>query len=178
LTGIRQSGITALDLLVTLAVVVLLVAAGTPSLRHYLSEQRMKAAVNLLYSDLVLARNEAISRNARIVVCPAGEEGSCSGSPRWHEGWLVFLDANDDRDWQTDETSLRRAARVRQLRINGSAYRTRLRFFPNGTAPGSNATLTFCDQRGARSARQIALSASGRIRQVAPGQADVTACGP
>ena len=40
------------------------------------------------------------------------------------------------------------------------------RFSPGGAAPGSNTTLRFCDDRGPESAREIRISASGRVRSL------------
>ncbi len=165
-----------MDLLVSLAIVALLIAAGVPALRHYVAEQRMKAAVTRFHTDLALARNEAVQRAARVVVCPASAD-DCITDPLWHLGWKSFEDRNDDRDWQDGEPVFRTGAPAPHLDITGSTHRTRLRFFPNGTAPGSNATITLCDGRGAARARQVRLSASGRIRRLDPDEAAVADCG-
>jgi type IV fimbrial biogenesis protein FimT len=171
-----QQGITALDLLVSMAIAAILVALGVPAFENYGLEQRMKAAVSSLHSDLALARNEAIGLNARVVACPADASGNCADLANWHAGWLVFLDSNDDREWQNTEVLLRRADPLKAVRITSSINRKRLRFFPNGTAPGSNASITFCDARGTASARQIVLSGSGRIRRKAPSETDTANC--
>ncbi|NIP19247.1 MAG: hypothetical protein GWM87_14645 [Xanthomonadales bacterium] len=167
---------TALELAVGLAIVALAVALGVPSLREHGLNQRMKAAVSTFFSDLALARNTAISRNARTVACPAWSDGGCAAGAEWQDGWLVFEDRNGDREWQAGEPRLRRSGALEQLRIAGSPHRNRLRFFPDGSAPGSNATFTFCDVRGVAHARRVIVSASGRIRQTRPGEAPATAC--
>jgi len=160
-----HSGFTALDVVVTLAIAALLLLSGVPALRQHTMQQHMKSAISSLHSDLVLARSEAIGRAARIVVCPLSDGGPCAASGEWQQGWRIFHDVNDDRQWQASEPLLRQAQGVEGLLILSSDYRTRLRFFPNGTAPGSNATITFCDGRGPGAAQQITVSASGRIRR-------------
>jgi type IV fimbrial biogenesis protein FimT len=172
----RQPGVTALELAVGMAIVAIVVAAGVPGLRAYVLEQRMKASVTALHAGLALARNEAVSRQARTVVCPLGRNGGCADHARWHEGWLVFEDLNADREWQADDPALRRAPKAESLSVTGSESRNRLRFFPAGSAPGSNATITFCDARGAGRARQLVISASGRIRQLQAGEVSGVDC--
>lgn len=161
-----DSGLTALDLVVTLAIISILIAAAVPALRQLFMQQRMKAAVAALHSGLVLARNSAIHRNGYIVLCPSNQEDSgCADDVEWQGGWIVFADLDGDRERSGEqEPLLRRGDAFPQMSILSSAYRTRLRFYPNGSAPGSNARLTFCDARGPETARQLVLSASGRVR--------------
>jgi type IV fimbrial biogenesis protein FimT len=169
-------GLTAFDLVVSLAIIAILTSAAVPAMGHILMHQRMKAAVSQLQSDLALARSEAIDRASRIVTCPQAPTGACADTGTWQHGWLIFQDSNDDRAWQAGEPLLRRASAIDGMQIVSSAHRVRLRFFPNGTAPGSNATLSFCDARGPRATRQLTLSASGRIRLKSGTETDTSAC--
>lgn len=157
-------GFTALELMVTMAVIAILLSAGVPALRDYTWNQRMQAAIDTLQSDLKLARGRAIGLNAQTVICPAASADDCSGQSRWQDGWIVFADLNNDRRRQTGEPLFRRAGATEQLVISSSASRSFLRFYPNGSAPGSNTTILFCDSRGAAHAGAVTVSNSGRIR--------------
>jgi len=117
-----------------------------------------------LQTDLNLARGHAISHNSKTVICPANDDHDCSGQSAWQDGWIVFTDINGDRDKQDSEPLLRYSGALARLNINSSRSRTYLRFFPNGSAPGSNVTIRFCDRRGAAKAGTITVSNSGRIR--------------
>lgn len=172
----RGDGLTALELVVSLAIVAVLTAATVPALRQALAEHRLRAAVARLHSDLAFARSQAIHRSGEVVCCP-GSGGDCLDGAEWQHGWHVFQDMNGDRERQAEESLLRRTSSLDGVRILGSPHRNRLRFFPNGTAPGSNATLTFCDDRGAEAARQLSVSATGRIRDTPPGEVPGGACG-
>jgi type IV fimbrial biogenesis protein FimT len=147
-----------------MAVVAILLAAGVPAFKNYTWNLRMKSAMDLLQSDLNLARGRAISHNTQTVICPAGEDDDCSGQSAWQNGWVVFADLNGDRARQDAEPLLRHADAVSFLSISSAASRSHLRFFPNGSAPGSNASILFCDARGAGHAGVITVSNSGRIR--------------
>jgi len=157
-------GFTALELVVAMAVAAILLSAGGPALRNYTWNQRMKAAMDTLQSDLKLARGRAISHNTQTVICPAASADDCSELTTWQDGWLVFADLNGDRRRQPGEPLIRRAGGIDLLDIRSSASRTYLRFYANGSAPGSNTTIRFCDSRGASHAGAVIVSNSGRIR--------------
>jgi len=163
--NIRQrTGFTALELIVTMTIVAILLAAGVPAFKDYSWNLRMRTAMDMLQADLNLARGRAISHNVRTVICPMSADGDCTGQPVWQHGWIVFADLNADRNWQNGEPLFRQANAIDLVSISSSASRNNLRFYPNGSAPGSNASITFCDSRGAAEAGTITVSNSGRIR--------------
>jgi type IV fimbrial biogenesis protein FimT len=77
----RAGGFTLPELLIVVTVLAVLLAAGAPQLGDFMRNQRVKTASFDLFSSLVLARSEAITRNTRVAVEPA------SGS--WSNGWVV-----------------------------------------------------------------------------------------
>jgi type IV fimbrial biogenesis protein FimT len=74
-------GFTLPELLVVVTVLGVLLAAGAPQLGDIMRNQRVKTASFDLFSSLVLARSEAITRNARVTVTPT--------SGAWSNGWTV-----------------------------------------------------------------------------------------
>jgi type IV fimbrial biogenesis protein FimT len=161
-------GFTALELLVTMAVAAILLATAVPAFKTYSWNLRLKTAIDTLQTDLNLARSRAINMNASTVMCPvaASDQSSdvtCADVTQWQHGWMVFADVNEDRQRQPLEPILKRSPEIELVNISSSLARNALRFYPNGTAPGSNATLVFCDRRGAEFAGKISLSNSGRI---------------
>lgn len=163
-----HDGFTALELLVTMAVAAILLATAVPAFKTYSWNLRLKTAIDTLETDLNLARSRAINMNATTVICPvAGSEQvndiECAEVTYWQQGWMVFADVNGDRQRQSLEPVLKRSSEIELVNISSSLSRNALRFYPNGTAPGSNATLVVCDHRGAGFAGKISLSNSGRI---------------
>ncbi len=153
-----------LELMVAMAIVAILLAAGVPAFQNYSWNLRMRAAMDTLQTDLNLARRRAISLNIQTVVCPAPGAETCSGDSDWKNGWIVFTDLNGDRQRQAGEPLLKQTGAVEFININSSRSRRNLRFYPNGSAPGSNMSILFCDQRGSRFAGKISVSNSGRIK--------------
>ena len=172
----RQTGVTALELMVTMAIIAILLAAGVPAFKNYSWNLRMKTAMDVLQTDLNLARGRAISHNIQTVICPALNNNDCSGVSDWKDGWIVFTDMNGDRRKQQGEPLLKHTGAIEFLSINSSRSRSYLRFYPNGTAPGSNISILFCDQRGAAHAGMILVSNSGRIRMETDGVESTENC--
>lgn len=144
----------------------ILLILGIPALQGFGQRQRMSAAMNALHSQLQLARNQAIHLNAQAVVCPGSAAGGCEDDSDWSDGWIVFTDFNADQQFEAELDSLLRAEPgLEQLLVRSTSGRSRVRFFPNGSAPGSNGSITFCDARGPLHARKLVLSNLGRIRR-------------
>lgn len=77
----RQSGISMIEVMITVAIVAVLAAVAMPGMTSLIASQRLKAASSDLYTSLLLARSEAIKRNTEIEISP-----SASG---WAGGWTV-----------------------------------------------------------------------------------------
>jgi len=163
--GINGTGFTVLEMLLVLAITAILMILGIPALQSYEMRQRMSAALDLLHTHLALARNEAINLNAQVVACPGNPPHGCTTEADWSDGWIVFADLNGDRQYQGIETLLRVEPGLEHIVVRSSAGRTSLRFLPNGSAPGSNSSITFCDRRGPVDARKLVISNTGRIRR-------------
>jgi type IV fimbrial biogenesis protein FimT len=161
----RLAAFTVLELLLTLSIATILLAIGAPALQKFSQKQMLKAAIQALHSDLLTARSEAVHRNQSVVVCPGNPVNGCAGSSTWSGGWIVFSDSNHDRARQVDEILLRHGQGYPELAIHGTAGRRTIRFLPNGSAPGSNSSITLCGLGGPEQARKLVISNLGRIRR-------------
>ncbi|MFT5372467.1 MAG: type IV fimbrial biogenesis protein FimT [Lysobacterales bacterium] len=173
-----HSGFTAMELLITLALVSILTVAGIPGMRDHILNQQIKSATALLLSDLKLARNEAISMHTWTIACPGDNITGCSSQSQWSVGWLVFADLNGDRAWQADEPLLRNTNPLDDMSALSAESRKQIRFFSGGSAPGSNTSIVFCDGRGWTKGQKIVVSNSGRMRMAALSSSDETRCPP
>ncbi len=156
-----------MELMVTMTISAILLTTAVPSFRNYSWNLKMRTAMDQLQTDMTLARGYAISHNAQTVICPSDNTDSCSGETAWQAGWLVFADLNGDRQKQPGEPLLKQANVIENLKINSSRSRSYIRFLSNGTSPGSNISIQFCDQRGAQKSGIVSVSNTGRIRQQA-----------
>ena len=171
-----QCGFTVLELMITVSIAALLLVTGIPSFQNYSQQQHIKAAVTSLQNDLMIGRSEAVHLNARVVSCPGTPENGCTGDTEWSDGWIVFADSNADRQRQPDEAIVRRGQAFENLRIVSSTGRTDIRFFPDGSTPGSNGSITFCGLGGPGQARKLIISNLGRIRREMAPDMDTVNC--
>ncbi len=151
--------------MVSLSITASLLILGVPAFQDYSLRQRMSASISALHNDLLYGRSQAVYRDTQVVVCPGSPNGGCTGSTDWTEGWIVFSDSNTDRQHQDSEDLLRHGQGLENIMIHGSAGRTNLRFFPNGSTPGSNGSISLCGLGGPEYARKLVISNLGRIRR-------------
>jgi type IV fimbrial biogenesis protein FimT len=74
-------GYTLAEVLMVVVILSVLLAAGVPQLADFSRQQRVKTASFELFSTLVHARSEAITRNGQVTVTPTGGA--------WINGWTV-----------------------------------------------------------------------------------------
>ncbi|WP_369633010.1 Tfp pilus assembly protein FimT/FimU [Variovorax sp. V512] len=64
-----QRGLTAIELMVTLAILAILIGIAAPSMTRFIVQWRLSNAVNAVTGSLRTARTEAIARARPVVVC-------------------------------------------------------------------------------------------------------------
>ncbi|MBT8063098.1 MAG: prepilin-type N-terminal cleavage/methylation domain-containing protein [Xanthomonadales bacterium] len=165
------------ELMITMAVSVIMLGLGIPALQEYSLDKRLRASMSQLQADLNFARITAVDARALTVVCPISPDQSCTDDGAWHGGWMAFVDHNGDHRHQDSESIIRLSDLVESLSIRSAATRPQVRFSPAGTAPASNLSIVFCDERGPGKGMKLLVSHSGRIRQAATTFADSALCG-
>lgn len=141
----RARGLTAIELITTVAVAIVLLAVGIPGMRGMLARQEVVAAVTGVMTHLQFARISAVTSGHRVVVCPAGDGTQCADTFEWAGGFMVFEDHDADRALDADEPLLRRSqAGLSGVRITTSTGRRKVVYQPEGTAGGTNATFRVC----------------------------------
>ncbi|MCB1800976.1 MAG: GspH/FimT family pseudopilin [Gammaproteobacteria bacterium] len=92
----KQNGLTLVELMVTLAVAIILVAVGMPLFNSVASNNRATAQANTFLAAFKLARSEAVRRATTVSVCaiadPAANPVTCGSNTDWDNGALVFTD--------------------------------------------------------------------------------------
>ena len=172
-------GVTLIEAMVVVTIVGILVATVAPGFGGVLAEHRVVAAATDVLHALTLARAEAMRRSQRVYVAPIGG--------RWRDGWLLFVDRNDNRvfDAGIDELIARHDALAPTTTVTnptsparepftdvGSPARTYVLFdatgYPRQRNGGFSAgSMTFTDRNGAaRAVRTLCVAAYGRVRIV------------
>jgi type IV fimbrial biogenesis protein FimT len=93
-----QTGLTLIELMVTLAVAITLMAIGVPMYRTVTANNTAITQTNALVSALNLARSEAVKRSVNVTVCPKNvldpTDDQCGDNGDWANGWQVFTDSS------------------------------------------------------------------------------------
>lgn len=165
-------GLTLLEFLFVLAVMGILLGIAVPIFGAFRQSQARAVAVDRLALMLQYARHEAVTRSARVVLCPSVDGDSCAiGSGRWEEGWIVFVDDNGDFFRDPNEPLLRvgNALGNGTTLRTGANFRDGLAYLPLGNSRGRGglATGTFraCDGRGADNGLSLVVAQGGRVRR-------------
>jgi type IV fimbrial biogenesis protein FimT len=85
----REKGLTLVELMVTLAVAIVILAIGIPAFNAMSARDISAATVNSLVTALQQARTEAISRGVGVAVQ--------AESSSWQNGWFTCCDAAGNR---------------------------------------------------------------------------------
>ena len=134
-----QQGFTLVELMVTLAVAIILLAVGMPLFSGMAANNRATAQANTFLAGFKLARSEAVKRAADVSVCavadPAASPVSCGGNGDWPNGLLVFTDAGTAGTVDGDDSRLKLFANT----VAGATVSTTggfVRFAPQGEVNG------------------------------------------
>lgn len=161
-------GFTMIELIVTIGILGILMAAAAPSVRDMIMNNRMTSLTNDMLSDFAAARSEAAKRGQRVVICKNATgptaNTACDNASAWKDGWLLYVDADNDSTLDVGETIFRvRQSWPVEITITpGGAITDLVIMRPIGTVtPLGN--FKICDQRvGAKLGRLVTVTASGR----------------
>ncbi|MCC6597098.1 MAG: GspH/FimT family pseudopilin [Rhodanobacteraceae bacterium] len=171
-------GFTLVELICVLALAAILAGVALPSFGSLVGNTRSTTARLTLAGAFNTARISAVSQGRHVVLCPSANQQVCDDGEQWQHGWVAFVDADHDRELGSGDTVLTlQQALPEGTAVVGSSARSRINYQPDGSAGGSNATLTICDRSGgAASARTLVISASGRVRYGTASPAHIAQC--
>jgi prepilin-type N-terminal cleavage/methylation domain-containing protein len=89
-----QSGFTLLELMMTMAILVLIISMAMPSMTGFVQRNRLSAEVRGIVGAVALARSEAISRRTLVAVMPRILSTPAVATD-WNTGWQVIEIGSD-----------------------------------------------------------------------------------
>jgi type IV fimbrial biogenesis protein FimT len=158
-------GLTAIELITTVAVATIVLAVGVPGMRGFVARQEVSVAADGLVGHLQMARVAAVSGGYPVVYCPTVDGISCAGVTVWETGYLVFEDRDGDRKPDPAEPILRaNMPGAKGVRVRTTAGRLRVVYQPDGTAGGTNVTFRICSRDAVTPGLAVIVSNVGRPR--------------
>lgn len=89
----KARGFSLIELLTVIVIASILLMIGVPSYKSMIASNNAYTENNNLFSDLQMARSEAIKQGLPITVCSADTSGNapyiCSDSSDWTGGWII-----------------------------------------------------------------------------------------
>lgn len=166
---IRNAGFTLIELTVTTAVLGILTGVSVGPIASLVEHRRATAAITSLQTHMALARTAAIARNHAAVLCPSRDGQTCSNGSDWSNGWILFIDANNNRQSDAGDEIVRTELRGNGdgLRIKSSNGRNKLRYRSTGSSAGTNLTISICG-RSNNLLGQVIVNNIGRPRSARP----------
>ena len=160
---------TLVELLVALAILAVLLAAGAPAFHDWLGAYELANHAKHLAETMTRARTDAIRTGDRVNLCKSPDQRQCADAGSWEGGFVVFVDENQNGRIDDGE---------RILEIDGHAPRgititanrpldDYVSYTSLGRARMLNGALqmgTFTVCRRGQRAMHVVLANSGRVR--------------
>lgn len=179
-----QRGFSLLELMFTLLLIGVVAAIGLPTMQTTVRRNQVSTEVNRLLSDLLFARNSAVTRGRVVTLCRSNDQSTCGGGAtgQYDVGWITYM-ATGPRIGYSAGAGFELlkvgdpASTNLQIRSSGAQAPTYISFQPNGRidpAVAGAISVSVC-YNGTSTVqvpgKRVVLSVSGRpnVTDVPPG---------
>lgn len=156
-------GFTLVEMLVTLAIVSISLAIGTPALSNLVQRHRATDDIRQLQTLIDTTRSYAVIQQIRATLCPLDEHQVCQRN--WNAPLTLFADNNGNRALDPDDIIVT-TAQAAETGVLRTYPKKALTFDEQGFADFNNGSFTYCkslDDTSVLGAVWI-ISRMGRVR--------------
>lgn len=173
-------GFTAIELMVTVAILAVLAGLAAPSFNPIIERWRVRQVSEELQSTFYFARSEAIKRGGNVTILRSDDGGGCTAvgtdTSLWSCGWIVFADLDNDGAQDSGEDTLQTAPAPNKVSVqftntSDAKLTDPIKVDRWGRFSSTNAAIDFAfrltpKSGSAASASSICVSSSGRIKRL------------
>ena len=173
-------GFTAIELMVTVAILAVLAGLAAPSFNPIIERWRVRQVSEELQSTLYFARSEAIKRGGNVTILRSDDGGGCTAvgtdTSLWSCGWIVFADLDNDGELDSGEDTLQTAPAPNKVSVqftntSDAKLTDPIKVDRWGRFSSTNAAIDFAfrltpKSGSAANASSICVSSSGRIKRL------------
>ncbi|MDT8377021.1 MAG: GspH/FimT family pseudopilin [Mariprofundaceae bacterium] len=176
-TGVRQatnaSGFSLVELMVAVAILTIVLTIAMPDMKNAVRSYQLTARANNIVNVLNHARSEAAKRGLRVTVCSSTDGASCAGSNQnnWHQGWIMFVDSDNDAAVSTGEVIVQNAPADTEFTMVLSGTTNYLSFVSSGMPKTSGFSwwsgsidIRRVGDSGSDPGRRVTISRAGSMR--------------
>jgi type IV fimbrial biogenesis protein FimT len=161
----KYNGFTIIETMVGLAIMLLLLSIGVPSLNNFIVYIRVDNEISTLHRLILITRNSALSNNTSVTLCPLNSQGKCKNL--WHQELSVFTDINNNKVYEPilDEQIVAQKDAIKDGdKLQYGKTRVGLTYASTGhlLGWGQNATFSYCPKYHNDKNRGIVVRNSGR----------------
>lgn len=111
LPSASQRGLTLIELMATLAVLVILMGIAAPSFTPMMERWQANQALDELESILAFARTEGIRRGGGLSLVRTSQRNACAAAAnQWQCGWTLVIDDDQDGSADNAQATLRQSS--------------------------------------------------------------------
>ncbi|MBK6727724.1 MAG: GspH/FimT family pseudopilin [Xanthomonadales bacterium] len=175
MTPARNTGFTLIELMIAVAIACVLLGIALPAYSAAKAAAHTATLRTALVAAMLDSRTAAVIHGRDTILCPSNDGLSCTNSFEWQHGFIAAIDSNDNERIDDADHRLLYQRETKDVRLLTSSGRKRIQFQPNGSNAGSNATFTFCDDRGPTRAISLVMNNRGDLRETRPSATAIAA---
>ncbi|WP_161599026.1 GspH/FimT family pseudopilin [Aidingimonas lacisalsi] len=157
----HESGITLLELLTVISLIVIMAAIAVPQYKNLASRHRVDSDTMRLITALKQARNTAVTQHTSTTLCPSLDQVHCTDD--WKAPLMLFASHGETGQREHSNNDIITSWQSGRATTNyrGFGSRRYIRFTPWGATHSQNGTFTICSDAASK---KVILYKSGRSR--------------
>ncbi len=160
----QQNGVTLIELMITIAILVIALSIGIPNMSQFLKNSELINTSNKVATMMSLARSEATKRQTSISICQSSDHLTCNTAGKN----LIILNS--------DGSLLKTTPLSSDIDLYYQNLASTTVTFSATGSPNESGQILFCDDRGISFAKGIALNYGGQIRSLVTSELSTTSC--